>query len=57
MASGNQLRYTLKVFQKLRASACRVVAHDGPRTLVPSTLNTFAVDLAVQSPAASGFAR
>jgi hypothetical protein len=48
MASGNQLRYTLKVFRKLGPGSYRVVAHDGPRTLVPSTLNTFAVDLAVQ---------
>jgi hypothetical protein len=48
MTSGNQLLYTLKVFRKLGAGSYRVVAHDGPRLLVPATLNTFAVDLAVQ---------
>jgi hypothetical protein len=46
-AAGGQLEF--KVFRKVaEPSTYQVVAHDGPHTLVPSQLNTFAVNIAVQ---------
>jgi hypothetical protein len=45
--TGSQL-LTLKVFRSIGGNSFMVVAHDGPRVLAPSTLNTFAVNIAVQ---------
>jgi hypothetical protein len=43
----NQL-YTLKVFRRLGPTEFKVITHDGPRPLIPGTLNTFPVNIAVQ---------
>jgi hypothetical protein len=43
----NQL-YTLKVFRRLAMTTYMIVAHDGPRPLIPGTLNTFPVSIAVK---------
>jgi hypothetical protein len=44
--AGQQLKF--KVYRLVSGSTYQVVAHDGPRNLTPSAINTFAVNLAVQ---------
>jgi IPT/TIG domain/PASTA domain len=39
----------LKVFRPVETKKFLVVAHDGPRALTPSTVNTFPVDIPVQA--------
>lgn len=54
-AAGAQQQMTLKVFRKIaEPSTYRVIAHDGPRTLTPGVLNTFAVSIPVQAGDAIG---
>jgi hypothetical protein len=45
----------LKVFRELGSTTFQVVAHDGPRPLTPSTLNTFATSLQVKPGDILGF--
>lgn len=40
---------TMKVFRQVSGLTYQVVAHDGPRTLTPSSLNTFQTNLAVKA--------
>jgi hypothetical protein len=48
-AAGTGQTLKLKVFLPVSANSYTVVAHDGPRTLIPSALNTFAVEIPVQA--------
>ncbi len=40
---------SLKIFRPLTSTTYQILAHDGPRALTPSTLNTFAVSIPVQA--------
>lgn len=40
---------SLKIFRPLTSTTYQVLAHDGPRALTPSALNTFAVSIPVQA--------
>jgi PASTA domain-containing protein/IPT/TIG domain-containing protein len=51
--SGQQL--TFKVYRPLGAGVYRVVGHDGPRPLTPSTVNTFRTAIQVQAGDVIGF--
>ncbi|MGV1049877.1 MAG: PASTA domain-containing protein [Solirubrobacterales bacterium] len=42
-------KFEMKVFRPLGPSTYAVVAHDGPRPLLPSALNTFPVSIPVQA--------
>ncbi len=46
---GSGQLFELKVFRPTGGGSYQVVAHDGPRALTPSTVNTFAVSIPVQS--------
>jgi hypothetical protein len=47
--AGAGQNYTFKVFRKIAEPATfQVVGHDGPRTLTPSTVNTFSASIAVR---------
>lgn len=48
-AAGAGQTLKLKVFRPVSASTYTVVAHDGPRALTPSTLNTFPTEIPVQT--------
>jgi hypothetical protein len=48
-AAGAGQTLALKVFRLVSGATYQVVAHDVPRTLVPSTINTFPVNLPVKS--------
>jgi hypothetical protein len=54
--AGAGQNYTFKVFRKIADPAIfQVVGHDGPRTLTPSTVNTFPANIAVKAGDFIGF--
>jgi hypothetical protein len=48
-AAGGGQTLTMKVFRNVGGSTYRVVGHDGPRALNPSSLNTFSTSVAVKA--------
>ena len=47
-AAGAVQMMEMKVFRQVSGTTYKVVGHDGPHALVPSTVNTFATNIAVQ---------
>jgi hypothetical protein len=47
--AGANVQLKMKVFRNVTGTTYSVVGHDGPRTLAPSTLNTFPANLQVKS--------